>query len=87
METYARLIRQHVVHEASDTSSADFRTFRDASEAQGQLVLQDCLKAHLQRSGQSVMFTNVDLLTVQEYHDKVYGDTRKLAGQEVASFN
>ena len=29
---------------------------------------------------QAIMFTSVDLHTVQEYHDKVYGDTRKLAG-------
>ena len=34
------------------------------------------------------MFTNVDLHTVQEYHDKVYGNTRKLTGdQELASFD
>ena len=46
-------------------------------EAQGQLLLQNCRKAHLQSSGQSITFTNVH--TVQEYLDKVYVDTRKLA--------
>ena len=58
------------------------------SEGQGQLMLQSCHKAHLQISGQSIMFTNVHLHTVQDYHDKVDGETRKLAGdQELASFN
>ena len=51
-------------------------------------MLQNCHKAHMRSSGQSIVFTSVDLHTVQEYHDKVHGDTRKLAGdQELASFN
>ena len=43
-------------------------------EAQGQLFLQSCQKAHLQSSGKSIMFKDVDLHTVQEYHDKMYSD-------------
>ena len=34
-------------------------------------------EAHLQSSGQSIMFTNVDLHTVQEYHDNVYGELQR----------
>ena len=57
-------------------------------EAQGPLVLQNCRAAHFQSSGHSIMFKNEDLRTVQEYDDKVYGITRKLAeDQESASFN
>ena len=41
-------------------------------EAQGQLALWSCHTAHLQSVGQSIMFTSVDLHTVQEYHDKVH---------------
>ena len=37
-----------------------------------ELVRQSCRKAHLQSSGRSIMFTNVDLHTVQEYHDCVW---------------
>ena len=57
-------------------------------EALGQMVQQNCHNAHLQSSDQSIMFTSADLHTVQEYRDKVYGDTLKFArDQELASFN
>ena len=52
-------------------------------EAQGQLVMQNCEKAHLQSSARSIMFTSVDLRTVQEWHDRVYGDARKLVGDRL----
>ena len=57
-------------------------------KAQKRQVPQNCHRAHVQSASQSIMFTNVDLHRVQEYHDKVHGDPRKLSGyKELASFN
>ena len=51
-------------------------------------MVQSCHKAHLPGPRQSVMVTGVDLHTVQDHHDKVHGDTRKLPGdQALVGFN